>query len=289
MTIGPGGITLASLNVCCGMSHPLRPVRERAAEFCRRLEAADVDIVNFQEVWAPGLTRFLRAHLPSFPFAAARRGLLGGPAGGLLSVSRSPLRSAVYSSFRGIRPPAGGVVSRVAPLAGTLPQGVLTFEVAGARTVVGNVHLTANRDGDWTPGNRHEAFQLQQLARVHAAMRRARRPDTELSLLAGDFNLPSGSPRYPAVVDGGAWHDPFAEADLPTFHAELLPPGASAHRIDYLLVRADPDRHPVVRAHRLLTGPVHMPSGETAFLSDHVAQVVRVGPPRPGTRRGTAE
>ncbi|WP_405764398.1 hypothetical protein [Streptomyces sp. NBC_01538] len=65
MTTGIGSIGLASLNVCCGLSNPLPPVTERAAEFCRRLERADVDIVNFQEVWTSGLRGFLRRHLRS--------------------------------------------------------------------------------------------------------------------------------------------------------------------------------------------------------------------------------
>lgn len=276
MAIKTGSIGLASLNVCCGLSNSLRPVRERAAEFCRRLEQAEVDIVNLQEVWAPGLKRFLRAHLPSFPFVADRPGMLGQPAGGLVSFSRTPLRSVGYSSFRGTRPQAGSRPFRTALAVGSRLQGVLTFEVTGRRTVVGNVHLTANRDGDWSAGNRHEALQSRQVRRVQDAVRQACGSDIELVVVSGDFNIPSSSPLHAAVTDGGAWHDPFAAADLPTFQAELLPAGASAHRIDYVLVNADPDRYPVTRAERLFTEPVAMPSGGTAFLSDHVAQVVRV-------------
>jgi endonuclease/exonuclease/phosphatase family metal-dependent hydrolase len=277
VTTGTGSIGLASLNICCGLSNSLRPVKERAAEFCRRLERADVDIVNFQEVWTPGLQRFLRRHLPSFPFVAHGTGTLGQPAGGLASFSRTPLRAVGYVSFRGTRPQAGGVLFRCALGLGSGTQGVLTFEVSGRRTVVGNVHLTANRDGDWSLGNRHEALQAAQLRKVHQALREARRGDTELVIAGGDFNLPSGSALYESLVDAGAWRDPFAAADLPTFHAELLPAGATAYRVDYLLVHGDPDRYPVTGTELLFTGPVAMPSGGTAFLSDHVAQTVTIG------------
>jgi endonuclease/exonuclease/phosphatase family metal-dependent hydrolase len=169
---------------------------------------------------------------------------------------------------------------RCALTVGSCLQGVLTFEVLGCRTVVGNVHLTANRDGDWSAGNRHEALQSMQLRRVHEVLRAARGRDTELVIASGDFNLPSGSALYDAVVDAGAWRDPFSAADLPTFHADLLPAGASAYRIDYLLIQGDPDRHPVIGTDLLFTEPAAMPSGGTALLSDHVAQMARIGIPR---------
>ena len=85
-------------------------------------------------------------------------------------------------------------------------------------------------------------------------------------IASGDFNLPSGSALYEAFVGAGGWRDPFAAADLPTFHAELLPAGAQAHRVDYLLVDGDPDRYPVTGTDLLFAEPVAMPSGGTAFL-----------------------
>lgn len=280
MTTATGSIRVASLNVCCGVSNSLRPVRERAAGFCRRLEETDVDVVNLQEVWTPGLRRFLRDHLPSFPFVAHGTGLLGQPAGGLVSFSRTPLRSARYVPFRVALVRSGGLSFRRAPVLSSGLQGVLTFEVAGRRTVVGNVHLTANRDGDWSAGNRYEALQAAQLETVHRALRAARRGDTELMIVGGDFNVPSGSALHEGIVDAGRWRDPFAAADLPTFHAALLPAGATAHRVDYLLVHGDPGRYPVTGTELLFTEPAAMPSGGTAYLSDHVAQTVTVAAPR---------
>ena len=77
-------IGVASMNVCCGLTNPLRPVKERAAEFCRRLEQADVDVVNFQEIWTPGLLAFIRGRLPSFPFPTLRIGAAGREVGGVV-------------------------------------------------------------------------------------------------------------------------------------------------------------------------------------------------------------
>lgn len=62
-------------------------------------------------------------------------------------------------------------------------------------------------------------------------------------------------------MDADMWRDPFAAADLPTFHAELLPAGATAYRVDYLLVHGDPGRCPVIGIDRLFTEPVAVPHG----------------------------
>ncbi|MFF2520231.1 endonuclease/exonuclease/phosphatase family protein [Streptomyces sp. NPDC058086] len=272
---------VASLNVCCGLANSLPPVRERAVEFCRRLEEADVDIVNFQEVWTPGLLAFLRTRLPSFRFVARKTGVLGQPAGGLVSFSRLPLASAEYVSFRGTRPQGGSRFFRAAMTAGACLQGLLVFRVPALRTVVGNVHLTANRDGEWSAGNRYEALQAEQVRRVHEVLDRTRSPWTALVIACGDFNLPSDCGLYDAVVDGGVWQDPFAAGNVPTFHADLLPAHERAHRVDYLLVDGDLDRHPVTETDLLFTEPVALPSGGTACLSDHVSQVVRFSVPGP--------
>ncbi|MEW1909333.1 endonuclease/exonuclease/phosphatase family protein [Kitasatospora sp. NPDC085895] len=276
---GAKTLTVASLNVCCGVRNTLSPSKERAAGICALIERTDVDVVNLQEVWTPGLLALLRARLPSFPHLARGTGLLGQPAGGLVAFSRMPLRSAVYRSFRRTRARRGGVLFRAGAAASAGLQGVLTYELTGGRTVVGNAHLTANHDGDWSPGNRYEALQLAQLEAAHEAVRRARRPDTRLSFLVGDFNVPSSSGLYRAAVDGGTWRDPFAAADLPTFQAALLPDGARAHRVDYVLVHGDPQCHPVTGADVFLTEPVPLRSGPAAHLSDHVGQLVRVGLP----------
>ncbi|WP_411543638.1 endonuclease/exonuclease/phosphatase family protein [Kitasatospora sp. DSM 101779] len=276
---GADTLTVASLNVCCGVRNTLHPLRERAAEICARIERMNADVVNLQEVWTPGLLAFLRARLPSHPFLARRPGLLGQPAGGLVAFSRMPLRSAVYRSFRSTRAHRGGLLFRAGAAAGAALQGVLTYELAGRRTVVGNTHLTANHDGDWSPGNRHEALQRAQVAAVHEALRRARRSDTRLSFLVGDFNAPSSSGLYRAIVDGGTWRDPFAAADLPTFQTALLPDGARAHRVDYVLVQGSPEHHPVTGTDLFLAEPVPMRSGPAAYVSDHLGQLVRVGVP----------
>src|SRR2546430_7857087 len=142
---------IATLNVC-GLPSSLDPMARRATEFCRYFEESDLDILNFQEVWGRRTLAVLRAHLPSFPYLAWRRGIAGQPAGGLATFSRLPLGAVSYRSFRGTWPAGGGVRFRARLAVNSLLQGVLTVELAGLGAVVANTHLTANKDGKWSAG-----------------------------------------------------------------------------------------------------------------------------------------
>lgn len=274
----PVAIHLASLNVC-GLPSRLPPVAERAVHFCRRIDESDIDVVNFQEVWRRRTLAMIRARLPSFPFLAWRRGMAGQPAGGLVTFSRLPVGAVSYTSFRGARPDRGSTWFRARLAVNSLLQGMLTVELTGLGAVVVNTHLTANRDGDWSAGNRHDTVQRTQVGMLHTVLRRAGTAGVPLTIVAGDFNIASDGTLYPLIVDGGALRDPFAATDPPTYHATFLPPGASPHRIDYLLVRGDATMFPVTDNGLLFDQPLALPDGRRLYLSDHVALTARIGLP----------
>lgn len=269
---------VATFNVC-GLpwsQSSLAPLAERVAEFGRHFEESGLDVVNMQEVWSRQQLTVIGAHLPSYPYVAWRRGLGGQPAGGLATFSRRPIGAVRYRSFRGTLPNTGSPRFRAKRVLNGLLQGVLTTELAGLGAVIANTHLTANKDGDWSAENRYHAFQGKQVALLHAVLRRARTAGTELMLVTGDFNIASGSPLYPRIVADG-WRDPFRQADRVTFHAEFLPPGCAANRIDYALVSGDEDRFPVLDSGHLFAEPLTLPDGRPMHASDHVALTVRVG------------
>jgi exonuclease III len=263
---------MASFNVC-GLPSRLAPLARRAPHFCRYLDESDLDVVAFQEVWSGRALNVLRRHLPSFPSVAWRRAIGGRPASGLAVFSRLPVRAVSYTSFRGTRPTAGGAVFRLTRAVNSGLKGVLVVELDGI--TVAATHLTANRDGDWSVGNRHHGFQSAQLAMVHTVAREAR--TAGLTILAGDFNLASDGPLYPTVAAG--WRDPFAVTDPASYHVEFLPPGSIGRRIDYLLVSGDETRYPVIGCGLLFAEPMALPEGRQMFLSDHVALTVHIGLP----------
>jgi exonuclease III len=269
----PAAVRLMSLNVC-GLPSPLPSLADRAVHFCRHIEESDIDVVTFQEVWWRRALLVIRANLPSFRFVAWRPGVAGQPAGGLVTFSRLPVGAVTYTSFRGARPAGGGVRFRARCAVNSLLQGVLTAELAGRGAVVANTHLTANKDGDWSAGNRYHALQRAQVGTLHTVLQRIR---TDLTIVTGDFNIASDGPLYPLIVDGGAWRDPFHATDPATYHVEFLPPGSTGHRIDYLLVAGDAARFPVLDSGLLFAEPLALPDGRRMYLSDHVALTARIG------------
>jgi endonuclease/exonuclease/phosphatase family metal-dependent hydrolase len=255
-------VRIVTLNVCYGVRTRLAPAAVRVAEFGRRIEALDVDVVNLQEVWTTGLLARIRAALPSLPHVAWRRGIGGQPAGGLATLSRVPATDVRYRTFRRARVRAGGSLFRLLRTIEARLHGVLSVTLAGEpQMLVGNVHLTANRDGDWSAGNRHHRFQAAQLALLRDAMRGA-----GPAVLTGDFNVASDCPLYPSIVEG--WHDQFAATDPPTYQQAMLPPGRPAKRIDYLLARGVEEP---VEAAVLFAEPA--PFG---LVSDHVGLLATV-------------
>jgi hypothetical protein len=247
-------------------------------------------------VWGRAKLDVLRAHLPSVPFEGWRRGVAAQPAGGLATFSRLPVGRVSYTSFGGALPNMGGAVFRAKRAVNSMLQGVLTVELARHGVVVANTHLTANKDGDWSDGNRYHAFQRRQVGMLHAVLHRAGTARAELVIVTGDFNIASDGALYPLIVGGGAWRDPFAETNPVTYHAEFLPRGSTAHRIDYALVSGDEARFPLIDSGVLFTEPLALPSGRRIYLSDHVALTIRVAvagplghrPERTGSRPGRA-
>ena len=270
--IQPMNFTIGTLNVG-GLSRPrppLLPLALRAPELGQRLDAAPIDVLNLQEVFHYASLRVLRERLPSYPYVGFRRSVVG-PAGGLVTFSRLPLRRVRYRSFAGIAPPRGRLKFRVKRALLSAVQGLTTVELAGLPITIVNTHLTANRDGDWSPGNRFHAFQRAQLRRLNATLARRRRPG--LTVITGDFNIASDSDHYPLIVDHGARHDPFAATGPVTFHAAFLPPGEPAHRIDYALLAGDAS---VLNCTTLFPEPLTV-DGEPYFLSDHIGLTVQIG------------
>jgi endonuclease/exonuclease/phosphatase family metal-dependent hydrolase len=209
---------------------------------------------------------------------AWRRSVGGRPAGGLVTLSRRPLRGVAFRTFRGPVPDAGRARFRVRMTLNGLWQGILTSALAGHGTLVANTHLPANKDGDWSATNRHHGVQAEHVRRLHATVRRAAGA-ARAAVLTGDFNIASDSPLYPAIVDNGQWHDPFADSDPATFHIEYLPAGSTGHRIDYLLVTGDAA---VTDPEVLFAEPVDLPGGRRSHLSDHVALAARIALPDTG-------
>ena len=236
----------------------------RYAAIGEAVDAGDADVVCFQEVFSWWHLRLLARRMRSFGHVSFRPSLVG-PAGGLVTFSRSPLSGTAYRAF-GMPPRASGI-SRAARFRASL-KGTLVTRLAHLGLCVVNTHPVANRDGDWSPAGRfyplHRA-QLDVLAEVVRSVQAA-------LVVCGDFNIDRSSALFDQLLAGAGLADAFEGKCPATFRAEYLPAGETPHCIDFVLtgdgVKAEAADVMFAEMEPLPGGPGH--------VSDHVGLRARL-------------
>jgi endonuclease/exonuclease/phosphatase family metal-dependent hydrolase len=207
----------------------------------------EYDVVLLQEL-------VLRRNVGLVAGGFAHRRCQGWPLvrGGLAVLSRWPVERCAFTRF----PYAGPARAEWLMRKGAQTAVVRTPQ--GALTVV-NAHLSANRDDDWSAGNRWEAVQRAEVERLAEAVAGTKGP----LVLAGDLNMPQGAP---LLRDFAAAH---GLADLrdgqsgPTYRPTPSWPAPPA--LDHVLVRG----LTAARTRLVFRDAVALPDGRDAFLSDH--------------------
>jgi exonuclease III len=234
-------LRIATLNVS-GLPYPPHlPLRMRAiANF---FETSNVDVLLLQEVHTYKILRFLKNNMPSFTHGTYVRTVFG-PKGGLVIFSRLPVDGVRFT----------GVTK------GT-KKGMLITRINGVTVV--NVHLSANKDGDWSPHNRYHAKQSRQLNDVARQM-------SQLGgklVLAGDFNVARRSDLFDTFIERTHLRDSAGSNDIPSFHAKFLPSDRTPVCIDFILIR---DMRTISYSH-LFTSPVPLAQDVDEYVSSHHA------------------
>lgn len=204
-------LNVVTFNVS-GLPYPPHlPLRMRA--IAAYFDTSDVDILLFQEVHTYKLLRFLKNNLPSYTHGTYVRTVFG-PKGGLVIFSRK--------SVDGVR--FTGVTN------GT-KKGMLITRINGVTIV--NVHLSANKDGDWSPHNRYHAKQSIQLNDVARQLSQI----GGKMVVGGDFNVARHSDLYDMFVDRTHLLDTAGANNIPSFHAAFLPADRVSECIDFIFTR----------------------------------------------------
>ena len=220
------------------------------------LERSGYDIVCLQEVLHRGSARLLRRVTPGYPYRAGTGVVL--LAGGLLLLSRWPVRRYRFARF----PTAGPARTELLMRKGA--QLAVLDTPAGPLAVV-NTHLSANRDDDWSEGNRYTGVirgELEHLSRLVTGFE----PGLP-AVVAGDFNVPRDSPVFTRFAAAAGLRDVLAGDTSTTFRP--TPRWPSPPALDQVLVRAAPDRPLQARARTVLRDAVRVDGGRELFLSDH--------------------
>ncbi|MEV8512227.1 endonuclease/exonuclease/phosphatase family protein [Dactylosporangium sp. NPDC051484] len=218
------------------------------------LERRAYDVVCLQEVMARGHARMLAAAYPHRLYSGTV--LLKG---GLVLLSRWPV---VRQRF--VRYPFTGPV-RPEFLMRKGAQVALLDTPAGRLAVV-NTHLSANRDDDWSDGNRYSGVARAELGRLGAELARL---DPALPVVVtGDLNLPRESPALARFCAAAGLRDAMAGDTRPTYRPTPSWPAPPA--FDHVLVRSGAGGGLSAECRLVLQDDtVTLGGGRTVHLSDH--------------------
>jgi endonuclease/exonuclease/phosphatase family metal-dependent hydrolase len=258
-------VTLSTLNTL-GIHVVKSRLPSRYKLIAAGLEKGNADVVCLQEIATFWHLRLLTSRMPSFRYVSYQPAALG-PAGAVVTFSRLPLAGTEYHR---LGPPRGSAaIARLPPrnrLTAGL-RGALATTLAGSASAsngltIVNTHTTSNKDGDWSPTNRHYLVQQAQLASIAAVLRGIGGP----AVLCGDFNVPRQDPLLKGFLDDAGLSDAFGGACPPTYRAEYLPPGEIAHCVDFILTSPGV----TVESRSLLFADKHPSLPAPGYLSDHV-------------------
>ena len=238
---------------------------DRYIALCQAFERLRVDVINLQEVHTYNLFHLLKTNLPSYPYVAYKRALLG-PRGGLVALSRHPLEKVQFTSFTYPKQMKYALLYASRLLH---KKGALVAKIEGKALLLCNTHLIPNREGDWSRENKLYQTHEKQLEELSKLIAEAAQKDNYV-LVSGDFNIPKRSELYTYFLETSRAKDIFAADDTPTFHAEFLPPGSKVHRIDFIFLYPEEASIRIHSSSLLFEDKVMLRNGKTAYLSDHI-------------------
>jgi endonuclease/exonuclease/phosphatase (EEP) superfamily protein YafD len=186
------------------------------------------------------------------------------PKGGLLTLSRIPLRSKSFEPYT-----ARGLWYTPMLLDKLFFKGMMMSQFAWANipVVIINTHLLANYAGDWERHGMYARVEEKQLRQLAETVRT--QPADSIILVVGDFNIPRGSGLYLDFLAHSGLTDPLAGDTRPTLR---LPPGAPSRfslPIDYLLVRIPNTPIFKIDCNLCFSDKYPVKRGYLDYLSDH--------------------
>ncbi len=285
MADAPARLRVATLNVWALPFGISRHTRERMRAISEELAEIEVDVVCFQEVWIPEARDALVA-------GGARAGLdrawfheAGVGGSGLLILSRLPLQTPEFETYRARGLPhrldhgdyhSGKGFGRVTVTTDAGPVGLL------------DTHLHAQYSPD--PDDTYRGIRVAQLVQLAAALAEDEQPQVAL----GDFNIREHNPEYPILVGLSGLRDVAVTLDRRQDTSLADSPyhqrGHRGHdRIDYIFVRDGSQRRVrPVSVRRVFARPIEI-AAEPARHSDHaglraeieIEPALAARPPRP--------
>jgi endonuclease/exonuclease/phosphatase family metal-dependent hydrolase len=227
-------------------------VRPRLRVLGALLETSAYDVVCLQEVMYRANALLLRRLAPSYRYHAHQGSLL--LKGGLVTLSRLPVVDAGFVRYPMTAPARPEFLMRKGAQ-------TVTVETGGGPVTVVNTHLSANRDDDWSAGNRYTRLQRGELDRLGGVVGAV--PAGRPLVLVGDLNVPRDSPILDRFLASAGLEDARAGDAEPTYRPTTRWPNPPA--FDHVLLRPGL----AARTTLVFKDEVVLAGGRPEFLSDH--------------------
>jgi endonuclease/exonuclease/phosphatase family metal-dependent hydrolase len=237
----------------------------RLARLAEVLNSFDVKMICLQEIQQNAYIRLMASGLRNFPYHAYEKHVYA-PKGGLMTFSRLPIQSRVFTPYRD-----RGRWWSLGFADWALYKGVLVTKVQiGKHKVrVLNTHLHANYNGSWAAANGLARIQHKQVKEIVSLVRS--QPEDALVILCGDFNFPRQTSLYQELLSHANLVDTLAADDCPTYKPFPLAPSKWSMSLDYLLVRVPPSQEFRLKANILPIEDSQARWPYQRFLTDHHA------------------
>ena len=231
-------------------------VRPRLHALGAVLAQSRYDVVCLQEVLYRRHAGLLRRAAAQFGHHAWSGSVL--LEGGLVLLSRWPVGAARFTRYPRVGPARAEYLMRKGAQ-------VAVLESPDGPVLIANTHLSANRDDDWSPGNRYTAVARAELGHLAAELATAG-PELPV-VVVGDLNVPRDSVALAEFLAATGLVDVLAGDTEPTFRPTPQWPAPPA--FDHVLVRPAPGRTVSAQARLVFREPVALPGGRSGYLSDH--------------------
>ena len=192
--------------------------------------------------------------------------------GGLVTLSRYPLEKVQFTPFTYPKQMKHALLYASKLIH---KKGALVAKIQGKALLICNTHLIPNRQGNWSRENKLYLAHEKQLEELSNLIAQVAHKETYV-VVSGDFNIPKSSDLYTHFLDISHAKDIFAADDTPTFHAEFLPSGKKAQRIDYIFLYPEEATIRIYASSLLFQNKVTLRNGKTAYLSDHIGLMAKL-------------
>jgi endonuclease/exonuclease/phosphatase family metal-dependent hydrolase len=238
-------------------------IAKRYKKTAELIQAQDVDVVCFQEVFSHYNRLLFDRWMRAFPYKVYKPFTLGLH-GGLAIYSKIPL---TFESFHVYSYPQGMYIPAYTRLA---RSGILITKFTGVPLRLATTHLSSDVVHNLTPQNKFYKLvscQLEQVVDIFENLSKH-----EALLMTGDFNISNDSALYDSFLSRTDVQDLFRGDMTPSYAPDRIPyiyPAQTTERIDFMFYKGR-EKAKVSKKERVFVEKVGEKNGKPFYLSDHM-------------------